>query len=780
MGDVPMQDVAGQSVPLNADTMAGIDTATVRPAAETQVPAPPDSSKLVPGLGAPAPEGSFSAKLATALGAVANSPSAPSVLNTPGGWSKLLLSASLDAMSNKTPQPAKPNVVQGVRNALENFAAGVNAPAPEGQGAVSGFAAGIGGNLGNARAQHKAAFDEDAETQRLDMEQKRNSAAIAASNAQMLHSQALLHSMQGSALDSAITSGQRDFDTIQKAPQHGAVVEMGIDSDKIQSMLQNKSFNPTEETAYLVGKQLISGTENDAEGPKYRGLYNIVKLPPSVNITDQVQADRLFGKDKVKVDEKHPMVIPGAQFNLVSQQADDKETATAALQKAADETAIAAGERKQKVEAVDFNGAGVWVNALSAAMRQKNLNGTPIDAAEATLRAYNALVQNPPKKADGSPMYPNLTSDIKAAVGEKLWNSMIEQQQKASDRRVEDIAKMKEKMQEAADQANQQLGNIGTVMTDAMAAQIAALPKDKKAVLQSAPAAIQPALLAAAFGPGDQSLDVFPTSLRKGAPGLNKATALSVIKQLNPNWSEQQYKLTSAAYKDITQGKDGAAIQMYNNVLGHADEAYKTILDANRNAPKLWNTALNALEKNFGGETATKIQTALLPVKGEISLLLAGGYKPGQEEQNAFDQVLSPSSTPGQINAALKIIGAVGAVRLGNINDRYKSIAGKNIPGILTQDSIEAAKHLDLDPTTMQRLGRLNVGDTLFHDPSYVAPTQQQAAQQQSEQNAKTQAQNAAASVHPTWAVGMSPVNVNGQIVGYSSDGGKTMRPVTH
>src|SRR5207249_2364568 len=206
------------------------------------------------------------------------------------------------------------------------------------------------------------------------------------------------------------------------------------------------------------------------------------------------------------------------------------------------------------------------------------------------------------------------------------------------------------------------------------------------------------ALLSAAFGPGDLDFDrVFPTRLTKGAPGISAQNAISIIKQVNPNWDEQQYKLTSKAYKDVTSGASGRDIGMYNNVLAHAEEASDVLMEGYRKAPKLWNIAVNKLEQEFGGEQASRIKSALLPVKEEYALLMSSGYKPGEEEMKAYNTLINDAATPGQINAALKVMAAVGAVRLNNINQQYKRVAGKNIPGILTRDSMGAAKRLGLD-----------------------------------------------------------------------------------
>jgi hypothetical protein len=288
----------------------------------------------------------------------------------------------------------------------------------------------------------------------------------------------------------------------------------------------------------------------------------------------------------------------------------------------------------------------------------------------------------------------------------------------------------------------------GGIMTDAMKAQIGALSKDKQAVISKYPAETQGALLAVAFGAGDVDFDkVFPARGGTRASGalLPAQTALGVLKQLNPNWSQQQYRLTTKAYADVTTGKLGNAIGQYNNVLQHGSEAQDVMENTWRSAnPAVLNRPLNWIESHGWGTEAAKVQASLEPVKDEFSLLLSAGYKPSELEQKSYDSIFNPASTPSQIEAALKIVGSVGAIRLQNINQQYKRISGQDIPGILTKDSMEAAKHLNLDPDSLARLGKLNVGDTLFHNPNWKPASPAQVQKQDQDQKSQQAAKNAA------------------------------------
>jgi hypothetical protein len=224
-------------------------------------------------------------------------------------------------------------------------------------------------------------------------------------------------------------------------------------------------------------------------------------------------------------------------------------------------------------------------------------------------------------------------------------------------------------------------------------------------------------LMAVAFGDGSTDLDkTFPARLTKGAPGLNTQEAISAIKQINPNFNEQQYRATAGAYKTL-MAKDGDAIGQFNNAIQHSQELAGVLgQTAGRNDSRLWNSALNKLQNLGYGTEATKIQSAVAAVKGEYSLLLSGGYKPSEDEQKAISAVLDPASTPGQISAALKTFGNLGATRLDQINEKYHRETGKNVPSLVSKRTLDAARSLGLDDVTMSKLNGFDSKGTIFGD----------------------------------------------------------------
>jgi hypothetical protein len=223
------------------------------------------------------------------------------------------------------------------------------------------------------------------------------------------------------------------------------------------------------------------------------------------------------------------------------------------------------------------------------------------------------------------------------------------------------------------------------------------------------------ALMSVAFGDGSVDFNhAFPSRLTKGAPGLNAQQALAVIKQINPTWDPHQYKANGEAYKFATTGKNAAAIQQYNNFIQHSSEAVDALGMANRQGPRVWNTALNKLEDAGYGVDATRIKAALSGPRGELALLLKGGYSPDPDESRLITSILADDATPAQLSTALQQYAKLGTVRLDNINENYKRVTGKNLPRLVSPKTLDAAKHLGVDDLTYGTLQGMDSTGTIF------------------------------------------------------------------
>lgn len=618
--------------------------------------------------------------------------------NQPGGWAKSLVGAAQ-------------SVLAGVGNIGK---------VPEGAGGLYGV-----GKVMQYQQEQKAqqqarqdklnqqAVENKIAQQRADDEHNaalgldpKSKAMIGHENAQMVYEQTLTHQIGDAEIQRSVDDGTKLFNNLTSGENPAPVIAKDLTSGELQTQLAQNKINPTEVHAYPTGRKVV-GEDKDGN-PITQTTYSVAGNVPSKKIDAQTAS--FLNKYLPGQNIQEGQELTGAQFGTLTQQASSVAAATAARNKTIED----AGGDAKKLEEVNLGPE--WNNALA------NAKNDPF-------RALTNLENNPTVKQK----YPNLASDVMQAYGgPKEWESMREN-------RVKDAIEQQKVNQEKVTEA-------GSIIPDDVKAKIANLKPDQQAVLNKYPNEAG-AIMAVALGPGDLDFDkIFPVRLTKGAPGINAQTAINAIKAINPNWSEQQYKQMGTAFKDITTGPIGKQVSQYNNVLKHAAILQDTLDNSSRaKNPRFLNTAINAVQTQGWGDEATKINTEVTAVKDEYEGLMNAGYKPSDTEQQIYNQIVNGSATLGQVKTFNKAVGAVGAVRFEGLNDQYKRLSGQNVPGMLTKDTMDAARRLNLDSDTMRRLSSLDVGGSIFHNPDWKPASQTDIQQQTDNQQAQKVAQQAAA-----------------------------------
>lgn len=183
---------------------------------------------------------------------------------------------------------------------------------------------------------------------------------------------------------------------------------------------------------------------------------------------------------------------------------------------------------------------------------------------------------------------------------------------------------------------------------------------------------------------GDQRLKVFDYASRIN-PKFNTAEVNRKIKMLD----------------NFSNGKDGQQLQSFGTFLEHAGEASRVVNDIrNHLTPAVINTAINKLESKGWGTTAGQITAALEPVRKEFEGFLLGGRALYGDDRKAAETILSDSSTPAQIQAALKQMGHTVKARQNEMNSRFKNQMGANITdviGPMSEEAMQGARDIGLD-----------------------------------------------------------------------------------
>jgi hypothetical protein len=627
-------------------------------------------------VGQPAPADSFAAKLGAALDRPENAiPLTAAGTPVKGAWARSLVAGA-----------------QGVLASMGDIPTG---KAPVGAGAISGIAGtmrnrneriGQQNELKNKEAQE--AKQNAREDRKMTLEE--NSAALnnTESNLRMHNEQRLAHQADVAPM---IDQGKKAIEVLTNpaSPHQAPVAGRDLTYADIQQGVVDGKWNLQDFTAFPTGQKFKEGQEPTT-------TYTLVGAGQPVKLDAKNPADAATikfindnrGADKPITDGQD---FTFDQFNHVYQNAADVAAATASRDKTLMDNKLMSAKQVKDLEPALLGQNPMWIKAIGDA------KGDPV-------AAYKKISANPSMLKQ----FPNLAEDMKVDYPE--FDKLTEMHET-------EAAKIREKNADAA-------ANIsGIPMTDEMQASINSLPADKKALLVGAApkdTTLQATLYSLALNDGTVDIDkVFPNRTYKGGQTMTLQDAIGVVKQMNPQMSEQNYRLMGKELAATIPGtKKGDAIEQYNNVLQHAAELQDTMMAVGGERPaKFYNTGLNKMEKEGWGTDPANISAAMEPLKGEFELLMSGGYKPSEEMQVAYNVILNPASTPNQIGVALKKMAAVGSIRLQNMDETYHALAGKHIPNLVRPEALAAAQHLGLegsDPQSWARLKSLNSGGQVF------------------------------------------------------------------
>jgi hypothetical protein len=183
-------------------------------------------------------------------------------------------------------------------------------------------------------------------------------------------------------------------------------------------------------------------------------------------------------------------------------------------------------------------------------------------------------------------------------------------------------------------------------------------------------------------------------------------------KEINPAFNTSEVDRRVKMLDQFTNGKDGQNLQSFGTFLEHAGEANRVVQDVRSNLPpKALNTAINKLTDAGWGTSKAQITAALEPVRTEFEKFLSGGMALHKEDIEAGRVILSDSSTPAQVQTALKQMGHTVQARYGEMGDRFKKNMGVSMEDGLGPASQEA--HDGAAAIGLTRLGdyELKTGD---------------------------------------------------------------------
>jgi hypothetical protein len=723
-------DVRYQPAPLQPD-----EDAAQAAGASALTPAVPLPSGLSPSIADQLNKLGFASRVhqtADKLAAASPNP------NAPGAWARSLVGATSSALA-------------GFGNIASDIAAGAEKPVPLGA---------PGGIVGMARAlQNRKQRQQEMQTEAF---QKKH--AMAQEQIDMMHVDQARRGMakddpELQMLDQNATGDQALLKTYTEGGINGEgaapLLGEGMTQQEVADLIQQGKLNPTQMHRFADGKK-ATGEKDKYGNPVYEQTYSVVGDSPNVTLRDQGLVDRMNAAH-VTADGKPVQLnqeVPGWVFGQMSQKLQNRETADQATRIARREADLKELSGKEKLD--NQNLIEAYGQAYAKAHNDPN-----IEPQDAKIQAVNHML-NDPKNAGKTEQIQNLFFGSPEKWDKALTDFVNEQENKSIQNRITQLGLdpadrigslkkisedkdangnptrvanaashqlsitpepeketyRKDKAVEADKEKNQAPSTGYDLMTDEMQSQIASLPPDKKRFLDQYPKDVQGEIMNFGANPGAADFSKVFSRMTSKQAGLTPQQAWYAIGQIFPGVNQTTYPVMKKMYDSLTTGELGKQVQQYNNVIQHLGNAQDVILNANggRNIAKILNVPLNKIEDEGYGPEAGIITAALQAPKQEINNLLAGGYSPKQEDTQAFDTILNPAATPAKLTGAFKQLAHIGAIRLNGIDDQYRRLFRKELPGALDQPTVNALNKLNVDDDTRQLLGAMNVGGSIYGD----------------------------------------------------------------
>lgn len=170
----------------------------------------------------------------------------------------------------------------------------------------------------------------------------------------------------------------------------------------------------------------------------------------------------------------------------------------------------------------------------------------------------------------------------------------------------------------------------------------------------------------------------------------------------DPNqWSPAALKTKADMWEDYRNGKTSNNIAAFDAFLGHANDA----MDANdawrRTGSPLINKPLSWLSKNAENDTNyTAFTTALEPVRKEFMSFLNANRAEHEGDLKTMGTVLSDTSSPAQIETALKQLGKSADIRLAAIGRKYKNTFQSDFPNLISDEGKQTLQRMGITSKT--------------------------------------------------------------------------------
>jgi hypothetical protein len=162
-----------------------------------------------------------------------------------------------------------------------------------------------------------------------------------------------------------------------------------------------------------------------------------------------------------------------------------------------------------------------------------------------------------------------------------------------------------------------------------------------------------------------------------------KLRLVAEAKKLDPSFDMTTYPSRQRVAEDFASGKSADQIQSFNTFLAHAKDLSEAVNDFRQTGSPLINKSYLWLKKNSGDPQVAAYLAKVEPVRQEFQTFLNNNFALTQSDKDSAAKVLDDSLAPSQMQAVIKSMSHTAALRLKEVNKKYRNTMRKDYPGLL-------------------------------------------------------------------------------------------------
>ena len=188
------------------------------------------------------------------------------------------------------------------------------------------------------------------------------------------------------------------------------------------------------------------------------------------------------------------------------------------------------------------------------------------------------------------------------------------------------------------------------------------------------------------------------TSLRSG----ERQQLAQLVGMYDPTFDATQSTSRTQTRKDYSTGEMAKLASSTNLAIQHMAGMVDAHANLKNGSYPVWNTIANKWDTQTGGAGIKSFETYRLGVADELAKAFKGVGSLNMHEVEEWKNAISSSSSPEQLQGAVKSALHMLAARTETYNQRYEqNMGGNQAPSFLTKSSIKALEAMGIDPAEL-------------------------------------------------------------------------------